>query len=270
MTYGTYAPDRLLSPYIKFYWTLEDFDASICSARERIFPDGRIELLFHYGDLFQKYIDDDQVENQPRSFLHGQIRRFIDVRPTGKTGIFSIRFEPHGLYPFLKQDVGELTDNTISTHELWGLEGQLLEERIVAANTTAVRIQIVENFLIQRMRAPNMRQDDIDYCIKLIDYSDGLISVEKLSSEVNVSRRHLERKFIERVGITPKLLARITRFQKALNMLETNSSKSLTTVAYEGGFYDQSHFIRDFKEFTGYNPNTYFARNMEFTKYLAS
>jgi transcriptional regulator GlxA family with amidase domain len=72
------------------------------------------------------------------------------------------------------------------------------------------------------------------------------------------------------VGITPKLLARITRFQKALNMLETNSSKSLTTVAYEGGFYDQSHFIRDFKEFTGYNPNTYFARNMEFTKYLAS
>jgi AraC-like DNA-binding protein len=270
MTYGTYAPDRLLSPYIKLYWTLEDFDASMCPARERIFPDGRVELLFHYGNLFQKYIDDDQVRNQPRSFLHGQIRHFMDVRPTGKIGIFSVRFEPHGLYPFLKQDVSKLTDHTISTYELWGVEGQLLEERIVAADTTAVRIQVIEKFLLQRMRPLKMRQDDIDYCIKLIDYSDGLISVEKLSSEVNLSRRHLERKFIERVGITPKLLARITRFQKTLNMIETNSSKSLTTVAYEGGFYDQSHFIRDFKEFTGYNPNTYFAQSMEFTKYMAS
>jgi transcriptional regulator GlxA family with amidase domain len=108
------------------------------------------------------------------------------------------------------------------------------------------------------------------HCIRLINHSNGSIPIEKLAYEVNTGRRELERKFLEQVGISPKLLARITRFQKVLNKIETEHINSFTAAAYEGGFYDQSHFIRDFKEFTGYSPNIYFAKNMEFTKHLTS
>lgn len=268
MKYSTYAPGNILSPYIKFYWELEDAEGSMNPVKERIFPDGSIELIFHWGDFFQKYIDADQVISQPRSFIHGQIKRFIEVRPTGKIGIFSIRFQPHGLYPFLKQDVSELTGLTISTYELWGLEGRLLEERIMEAGSAATRIQLIEKFLVQRLQSRKRPQHDIDHCIRLINYSNGLIPMEKLASEINSGRRSMERKFLEQVGMSPKLLARIIRFQKVLNKIETNNIKSFTAVAYDGGFYDQSHFIRDFKEFTGYNPNLYFSKNMEFTKYL--
>ena len=269
MKYNTYAPSNLLSPYVKFYWTLEGLDASMNTPRERIIPDGSIELMFHRGDLFQKYIRDDQVVTQPRSFLHGQITRFIDVRPTGKIEIFSIRFQPHGLYPFLNYYISELTGITISTNELWGLEGQLLEERIMEAGSATLRIQVIEEFLLQRLKLLKRPQNDIMHCIRLINHSNGSIPIEKLAYEVNTGRRELERKFLEQVGISPKLLARITRFQKVLNKIETEHINS-TAAAYEGGFYDQSHFIRDFKEFTGYSPNIYFAKNMEFTKHLTS
>lgn len=268
MHYYTYPASEPLSKYVKYYWTLEGIDDSVAASRERIFPDGCMELIFHYGDLFRKYSTDIDAFDQPRSFLHGQLKRFMDIESTGKIGVFSIRFRPDGLHAFIEMDLNELTGNAVSIRDLWGADGCILEEKMLEATTTAQRINIIEQFLIRQMK---WRTDNsIHYCVRSIVNSEGSKSIELLSREVNLGRRQLERKFIATVGLSPKLLTRIIRFQNTLHRLEAKQLASLTGVAYSGGFYDQSHFIKDFKEFTGLNPKQYFTADLEFAKYLTA
>lgn len=270
MQYHTYTPSHLLSKYIKYYWTLENFDDSCLLKKERIFPDGCMELIFHYGDVFKKFSNENHAHIQPRSFIHGQLKQFMEVGSTGRIGVFSIRFMPDGLHSFLPMSVDELTGDAVSVEELWGLKGVILEERIMEATTTLSRIKIIEDFLLHRLNLSNPKYNPIHYCVHSILNSAGDKSVEFLSDEVNIGRRQLERKFIAAVGLSPKLLTRIVRFQNTLQQIEGKGSGSLTNLAYTNGFYDQSHFIKDFKEFTGLNPRQYFASDLEFAKYLAS
>ena len=268
MDYRIYTPSRLLSTYVKYYWTLEAFETSRPGHRERIFPDGCIELLFHYGDVFRNYSDQLHAYNQPRGFIHGQLRSFIEVQSTGKIGIFSIRFRPEGLRPFLKMGVNEFAENVVSVRDLWGADGLILEEKIIESRTSGDRIRIIEEFLVNHLQHQGDRS--IQYCVQAILNTGNPKSIEMLSRDVSLGRRQLERKFIAAVGLSPKLLSRITRFQHALQSINRNSASSLTDIALLEGFYDQSHFIRDFKEFTGLNPKQYFTADLEFAKHLAN
>lgn len=265
MQYTVYSPSGPLSPYVKYYWTLEDSNPG---NRERIFPDGCMELIFHYGDLFKKYSNFTDARNQPRSFIHGQLKSFIEVKSTGKIGIFSVRFKPDGLSAFLRMGVDELAENVVSVHDLWGPAGRTLEAKMVEAPSSLERIKIIEEFLISHLQA--RRDQAIRYCVQAIMSAGHSQSIEMLSKEVNLGRRQLERKFISTVGLNPKFLTRIVRFQNTLQCIERNPMDPLTGIAYSGGFFDQSHFIRDFKEFTGLSPKQYFTAKLELAKQLAA
>jgi AraC-like DNA-binding protein len=229
-----------------------------------------MELIFHYGDAFKKYTGEREASVQPRSFLHGQLNRFMDVEATGKIGVFSIRFAPSGLRRFVNMNIDELTCNAIDVEDLWGKEGRMLEERIMTAPTAISRMKIVEDFLSKRMTACETRLHAIDYCIRNMVLSSEPTSIDRLAAEVNLSRRELERKFQNIVGLSPKRFLRITRFQQVLKYLEQNPSKSFTTTAYANGYFDQSHFIKDFKEFTGFSPTQYFYHRPELAQHLIS
>ncbi len=270
MDYQVYSPCLPLGKYIKCYWSLEVSKTEEPPARQRVFADGCIELLFHFGDLFQKYHRNDEIIIQPRSFVHGQVKRFIEIEPTGSAGIFSVRFMPNGLRPFLPYRIDELTDQTPTVSELWGKEGDVLEDRILNARTNALRIELIESFLLKKLRNFKARHLFTDHCVDSIFKSNGMISIDDLANDLSIGRRQLERKFIEAVGLSPKHLSRIIRFQNVLNLLEKRQFNSLTALAYEGGFYDQAHFIKDFREFTGFNPKQYFAEDMEMAKYFNS
>jgi AraC-like DNA-binding protein len=268
MIYNTYTPSKPLEKYIKYYWTLENARAANPQGPERIFPDGCVELMFHYGDVFRKYLGAKEVYTQSRSFIHGQLKNFIEVEPTGKIGTFSIRFTPAGLHHFLPINIDDITEHDVSVADLWGRPGAILEEQIMEAPDAAKRIRIVENFLLKRLTVAQNSQDIISHCVCAISTSRGLVSIDKLSKDINIGKRHLERKFLNAVGLSPKLFTRIIRFQYALNVIDKMPQGTLTGVAYDMGFYDQSHFIKDFREFTGLNPKQYFVSNLEFAKHL--
>ena len=264
MRYRTYPPSEPLSKYVKLYWTLEECGSAPAS-RERIFPDGCMELIFHYGDLFRRYTDTNSII-QPRSFLHGQLIRYMEIESTGTIGIFGVRFFPHGLRAFSNIDAHELTGNAVGIVDLWGPDGLLLQQQIIAAPFTECRIRIIETFLLGMLR--QHPESAVGFCVSSIVNSCGLKSIQALSQEINLSRRHLERSFIAAVGLSPKMFARIVRFQHALIRVERDQESSLTGIAYSSGFYDQSHFIKDFKEFSGLNPRLYFKADIEFAKYF--
>jgi len=268
MRYESYAPGPALANYIKCYWSLQS-DDMIAGARERIFPDGCVELVFHTADLFVKYKPEGGVEFQPRSFIHGQLTRFIEIGASGRTGIFSVRFKPAGLKPFIDFAADEIRGENIHIIDIWGAAGRELEERILLANNDGQRIILLENFLLSRLKKTKMNKYEIvNVCVNRIEEMDGTINIEALAADFFTGKRHLERKFMQSVGLSLKQLARITRFQHVLGLIERKEYGNLTSLAYKGGFYDQAHFIKDFKEFTGLNPREYFSTHLPLARYL--
>lgn len=267
MEYQVFDPQEKLSPYLKCYWNLDNDEDSAPHSRERIFPDGCIELIFNYADLMQKF-ENGKAEIQQRHFIHGQLKKFMELESTGKVGIFSVRFQPAGLQPFIDFDVSQLTEKTMTVAEIWGDSGSDFEKQMQAAQTISDRIATTENFLLHRLAQSRKNDPAISLCVGAIVATSGRATIEELSEQFHIGKRHLERKFLATVGLSQKLFSRIIRFNHALQLIENKDFSTFTHVAHEGGFYDQAHFIRDFKAFTGLNPKQYFSENLEMVKFF--
>jgi AraC-like DNA-binding protein len=261
MDYNIYTPGTALSPFIKCFWTLAS-PATTRLNKQRIVPDGCMEMIFHYGDLYKQYAGDGSYIIQPRCFVFGQVSMALDIEPTGRTGIFAARFHPDGLTAFTGMAVKELENRAVPLQELFGEEGLTLEKAVLSATTTESRVNIVEAFLLKQLNTPEVMDRIAKSSVEILLQLNGLISVEALSAQLNTNRRQLERKFSSVIGLSPKQLAKIIRLQATLKMLEKKQFASLTSLAYDNGYFDQAHFIKDFKEFTGLSPKQFFAGNL--------
>ncbi|MBA4849317.1 helix-turn-helix transcriptional regulator [Emticicia sp. BO119] len=261
MNYKTYKPCSELKPFIKCYWTLLAPE-EVKPQKQRIVPDGCMEMIFHCGSLFKQYLKGDNYLIQPRSFVFGQITEALDIEPLGETAIFSVRFLPDGFNAFATIPVGLMENRAVSLQELFGIDGIVLENKILQAETTERRIAIAEAFLLQKLITPESINQLIKSSVEMIVRLGGQLSVDELSENVQINRRQLERKFSAIIGLSPKQLSKIIRLQAALKLLSTQNTENLTTIAYESNYYDQAHFIKDFKDFTGVSPKQFYAHNL--------
>jgi AraC-like DNA-binding protein len=269
MEYKVYTPCPGLEKQVRYYWSLESNPDDAPHSRERIFPDGCIELIFNYRDLFIKFENNVPSHEQYRTMLYGQLKTYIEVEATGRVGLFSVRFNPAGLQPFINRDVGTLTSRELNITQLWGAEGSELELQMLACTTNEERVSLIEDFLLNKLKAIAFDNSDVEYCVDALTQSEGSVTIDVLAKQLCIGKRQLERKFNAAVGLSPKMLARIIRFQNTLQLIEKREFTSFTGVAHEGGFYDQAHFIKDFKEFTGLNPKQYFSENLEMVKHFS-
>lgn len=261
MNYQTFEPKEDLHSFIKCFWTLED-DGQLLE-KQRIVPDGCMEMIFHYGDLYRQYLSTGKFIIQPRCFVFGQITRPLDIEPTGKTGIFAVRFSYDGFTPFASVPVNEIENRAVPLIELFGEEVKALEEKVLKSESTQERIELCEAFLLDRLALPESVDRIIKVSVDVMLNLKGQVSVTELSRELNIHRRQLERRFSSVVGLSPKQLSRIIRLQSTLKLLLTGQFTSLTALAYEGTYYDQAHFIKEFREFTGLSPKQFYADNLK-------
>lgn len=231
--------------------------------KQRILPDGCMEMIFHYGDLYRQYNEDGSCIVQPRCFVFGQITHFLEIEPTGSTAIFAVRFYPEGFIPFATLPLKEMENKALSLNKLFGEEGTHLEELVVSATNTAERIGLVEKFLDHQRVNTQYADQVVKATVGLIMDVKGQYSVDQLSQKLNIHRRQLERKCSRVVGLSPKQLAKIIRLQYVFLALKNNQNTPLTSIAQDGDYYDQAHFIKDFKEFTGISPKQFFPDNLK-------
>lgn len=261
MNYQTFEPSEALNALVKCYWLL-DGPKEISPQRQRIVPDGCMEMLFHHGDLYNQYINGIPVI-QPRSCVFGQLTIPLEIEPTGETGLFSARFHPEGFVPFTTLPIKEFENKAVPLDKIFGEAGIVLEHNVVAAPTAKEKIQIVETFLLNRLMNAATIDHIIRSTVQTILSSNGQYSVDELSRQMNITRKQLERKFSVAVGLSPKQLSKIIRLQATLKLLLNDQFTSLTTLAYKGEYYDQAHFIKDFKEFTGATPKKFYSDNLK-------
>ncbi len=139
------------------------------------------------------------------------------------------------------------------------------------AATNAQRAAIITAFLEKRLTGSQCRDEAMHTAVRYVIHKEDVPGVRQLASAFNLSPRQFERKFKQYAGFSPKLFSRITRFQAAMSRYEPagkkQSSKSLTQIAFECGYYDQAHFIHEFKTFSGYHPKKYFSGKAEGIEY---
>jgi AraC-like DNA-binding protein len=258
MNYQTYQPHPDLGSLIKCYWTLE-VPVEVSTHRQRIIPDGCLEMAFILGDDIKRYTSDDTFIIQPRFMLLGQITEPFFIEPTGYVNCFAVRFYPHGFANFVLAPIKALANKETPLTLLFGEEtAEALGQKITQAEDTEARIKIIENFIFTRL----IDQASIDNIVKAtIDamfLTSGNTSIKETLKNDPSKRRQLERKFVQQIGISPKRLCKVIRLQTALKMMLNQQSESLAEIAYHSDYYDQAHFIKDFKEFTGITPKEFF------------
>lgn len=262
MNYRELAPTSALQGLVRCYWTLEG-DAH--SEPEPIFPDGSPELVFHCGAPFARLAADASWQRQPRSFLAGQLTRPIQLQPARAAGVLGVRFHPWGAFPFLGFAQREGADCCIATGDLWGRAGRELEQRVLEAGSTGERVFAIERFLLgllgQRESNPAVRA-----AVSAIFAGSGMVSLDQLTRAGGRGGRQLERLFAREVGVGPKMLARIVRFQRALRVYREEGAWIFAAI--EAGYCDQPHLVRDFRQFAGAPPAASAAREYALARHF--
>lgn len=270
MLYQVYEPHISLKPYVRFYWSLE---AEVGRGEEfvhRSLADSCVEMVFHYRSAFNEITPEDRIEASPLASIQAQstrYRRFV----TGESfGIFGIYLYPFAIPRLFSYPASDFTNISPDLGSVFGAEGRRLDERIAAAPDNVRRVRIANEFLRGRLEAAGRRELSVVHrAVHSVLAAKGIVNIAAMAREHSLSTRQFERRFKELAGLSPKLYARIVRFQAAAEH-KLAGVRDLTRIAYESGYYDQSHFINDFREFSGYTPKEYFWNSAEGTQYLAA
>lgn len=257
MNYQTFKPHPDLEALVKCYWTLE-VPAEPDAPKQRIIPDGCIEMAFILGDDIKRYTSATSFILQPRAMVIGQIINPLYIQPTGYVNTFAIRFYPYGFANFVTTPIKELSDKEIPVARLFGNRvSKALERKIVQAKDTGERIEIMEKFLLTALNRKTTIDKIVKTTVDALVSTNGKSPINGILKNEPSKRRQLERNFSKQIGISPKQLGKVIRLQAALKMLLGDRSGNLANIAYESEYYDQAHFIRDFKEFTGTTPTAF-------------
>ncbi len=253
MIYHTFEPHPNLSSVVKFYWTLDvPFDPN--NERQKIIPDGCIEMTFNLKDPIKKYLSENEFIIQSNCMVMGQRTRSFDIEPTGDVLSFAVCFYPFGFSSLISEPLASFVDQDLSLEQLFGKSvASELERKVFDAKSTEERIQIIETFLFARLHDNRTIDHLISHTVDLLMETNGKLSIGTILENDPSQRRTLERKFKKHIGISPKRLSRIIRLQTALKLI-LSEDQNLTSIAYQSDYFDQSHFIKDFKAFIGSTP----------------
>ena len=251
--FNSVMPHLSLQPYIAKMWVFESSGRLPVQERKLIVPNANFKLTFSYRNGIVANVGDktfSQCENELT--LTGMIDTPVILDPSddAQTGTIIIEFNPQGAYRFFRLPYTEVKNQIIGLSDLVGKRAEALRVQLAEAGSVAIRLQLLQNFLIKLLE--NSEADQIyDYCISRILNTNGHVSVAQLEKETGYSARWLHRKFAENLGTGAKNFSEIVRFKQFYQVYSGGANlESLKAEIYDH-YYDQSHFIRAFKRFTG-------------------
>ncbi|MBN2773703.1 MAG: AraC family transcriptional regulator [Prolixibacteraceae bacterium] len=252
-----FEPNNILKRYLKNYCIVEIADSTDFLPTERIYPNGNICIVFHYGYSSKFKARNSNAYIEPNLVICGQQTSYYDLSLSGKTGMILITFKPQGLRAFFNFPAKELLNENISLNLMIKNEASVLENKLLNFRNNNQRIAAIDDFFINRL-AINRDFDRIDFAVKLIEHSKGQIKTQQLSQETCLGIKQFERIFTNHVGLNPKKFSSIIRFQNVIQTKNKHKKPDLNQLAINNGYYDQSHFIHDFKNLTDQSPRDFF------------
>jgi AraC-like DNA-binding protein len=261
MIYHTHAPAPLLSEFVDWFWYFEGLD--VPHRRERVLPDGSMELVINLEDSRRKLFDREQphrFQTFHRAWVSGARSDYILIDVLPQSSMIGVHFKPGGLAPFLKMPASELTGQVIELDDLWGGDAADLRHRLLEATGAKARFRVLEEYLLRRAVRPLTHHPAVARALGELQRDTSALRLWRLADSLGFSHKHFIELFRDAVGLTPKRFCRVRRFQQTLAGINAGQSVNWAEVALAAGFYDQAHFVHDFKAFSGLKPSEYLTR----------
>ncbi len=261
--YQEFIPHAVLQDNVKRFWVLEK-EYTAADDIEEVIPDPCVELIFNFGTAYSE-IGSSPTRKLPHICLIGVLSKPLKLRATGVVKIAAVRFFAWGALSLLKNSVGL---NSAAEADLDPLWRQVVERVATSIHSGEYQkaVEEIEDFLIGTRLNALFGHEQVRAAAKLLYRSKGQFRVAELADYCNLSMRQLQRQFDETTGVSPKTLGRIIRFEAIRNRLMSDPNANLTDLAYEFGYTDQAHFIKDFKTFTDRTPGEYALELEQFQK----
>lgn len=254
MVYKEYQSHPLLSACIECYWHAYA-ERPPFREEESLIPDGTIELMFNFGDNYFQIVDGEKKLIKG-SHVIGIRREALRISQTSKQDFFCIRFRPGGTYPFFNIPAHLFANDFYTLEELIGPEYKVIEEKLFDIRDNNKRVEIIEDYLFKKINERSEDHGFVKHCLDLLDHP-GRLKIGGLAEQLNTNYKTIERKFDKVVGLTPSHFLKIRRFNRALFTIYSLKYKTLTDAALDSGYYDQSHFNREFRQLTGQSPGEF-------------
>ena len=267
MRYEEHPPPPAVAPYVACLWTLTG--AVRDPSFDLILPDGRPELVVHRGDPFRRKLATGATRVQPRRILVGQMTGGVALAPGRHVESVGVRFTPAGLAPLCPFPQARLADRILSLDRLGApglcrLAAVAADAQDLAAAVAALQRELPRVYAAARPPDPRLLA-----AVARITESGGTASLDAITRDIGTTSRWLERHFQASVGVTPKRLARLVRFRRALATLDAGHAEGGAAIALDHGYYDQAHFIAEFRAFAGDAPRRFVqAKLAELTRFF--
>jgi AraC-like DNA-binding protein len=261
--FNFYKPIPPLSKFVDSFWLYEGHQLE--HKTERILPTGTLELVINLRQNELRFYDAEYHQNCSRfsgAVVSGAYGRRFE--PTEESFMIGVHFKPGGAFPFLGLPAGDLANTHVDLERLWGPSAGRLRDRLCEARTSAERFQLLQEALLSRLYHGVEQHYAVSAALEMFGKNQGGPRVREAAKYVGLSQRRFIEVFKAEVGMTPKLFSRIQRFQQTRTFIQHNPSINWADLAGGLGYFDQSHLIREFLEFSGLSPTDYLKKQLNF------
>jgi len=254
-----YKPPAPLDRFVEVIWVMEAPAAP--HAKERLLPDGSVELVFDLGSGRFPIFTNEALTH--REFFRdcvvcGPHSQAFGIDTSSGTNVAGVHFKPGGAHPFLKLPFGELLNLHVGLDDFWGhATTTRVRDQLLEASTPQAKAKILERQLVAIAASQPERHPAVAFALNEFHATPEAQRVSAVTDQIGISPRHFIDIFRNEVGHTPKLFCRVRRFQQALRQISRGAQIHWPDVALEAGYFDQAHFIHDFRAFAGINPSAY-------------
>jgi AraC-like DNA-binding protein len=252
-------PEQQLSPYVALIWVFESRSGVPLADSRIIVPDGRAKIIVPYRNSLCAAVSHRLLNAQEHHiFLVGIQSNPTTIASTAtETGTIGVELTPKGLYHLFKLSMHEITNRMVSFEEVFGQQGARLQTLVGDAEDPQQKIVLLQTALTRLLQQNDKEYALLDHTLDLLAQTHGMMPVQELAAHIGYTRRYLDMLFQEHVGMSPKSLASILRFQEVYQGWMQHRSPTFFRTHWPAYYYDQSHFIKEFKRFTGFTPQHY-------------
>lgn len=266
MQYKKFKPDKALSDFVLCYFIWEGYAEKTIHIESP--PSALCSLVFNFQKPY--FISNSKYKRQevPRIFVSGQAIKNYTLHLNGKIEMVGAVLKPVALFNFYGIPMFNFTGERIDFSIVEPEQSESLFKKIKKARSDSGRIKCFEDYFLELMKLNHSGSGEIISAANAIYEQRGRTNISEMMEKVPMSRRNFERRFLNEVGVSPKVYAKIRRFGYTCKLMAGKRDINLMDVLCEGGYYDQSHFIKDFKYFSDRTPRIYAKVNTELVNYL--